>query len=319
MKIIREFCGVLTILLMGGYLHADIPGDTNKPRGNPDVDSEETTLFMAPIQAGGNNLFHSLILIPTLENAETIKTSYAYVRGGAEYTMGNFSDNRGAWKVDYNAALVESYLSFRYGFAERLELRARLTGAALAEENAVTLFKSATQYLSGNGGIGVSNMVIGVKIPHRGQNALSAQSLGLSLKIPLSPKDNMIDSDSTDIAISYFYSYKIKPDLYLHSYLGYTLAGKIDVFDHLFNPSDVIYYGAGLSWRAADSLVWINQIQGNNNAFREIDALTKAPLTLQTGLRYSEDGKFFNEISFGAGLNKGSADFTLSLSMGTMF
>lgn len=312
MKATAMLYAVIIGLLISNCLWADIPGE-------PGAAAEGTTLFMAPIQAGGNNLFHSLILIPPLENAEIVKTSYTYLRGGLEYTAGNFFGNRNGWGADYNAALAEAYLDCRYGFSEKLELRARLTGAALAEENTPVLFNGVNQYLSVNGGSGLSNLVLGVKIPHLGRNPLAAQAISLSVKIPLSLKDNMLDSDSTDVAVSYFYSYKIRPELYLHSDIGYTFAGKIDVFDRLFDPADVFYYGVGLSWRVSDSLAWINQLQGNNNAFREIDAFTLAPLALQTGLRYSEDGKFFNEIGISMGLNKDSADFMLSVSMGMTF
>ncbi|MFH1228179.1 MAG: DUF3187 family protein [Planctomycetota bacterium] len=309
---------VIACILIIGIISSVASAEASSKSKQP-LDTELTSFFMSPIESLNNNLFHSLIMVPSLESADIVKPSYLYLKGGGEYSTANFRANRDGWNVDYRGAYEESFIDCRYGFAERIELRARLNAAALAEENTVMVSNGSTQYLAGNGGIGLSNMVLGVKIPFAKQASDETQSLCLSLKMPLSLKDNLIDSDSTDIAISYYFTKPVKTDLSLHSYLGYVITGKVDIFNELFNPKDVLYYGAGLSWRAMDSLVWINQIQGNINAFREIDALRENPLTIQSGIRYSEDGRFFNEFNIGTGLNKESSDFIISLSMGMMF
>ncbi|MFA5794213.1 MAG: DUF3187 family protein [Candidatus Brocadiia bacterium] len=314
MKRFSIFACVLILAIISSVASAE-----NSLKRKQLLDTELTSFFTAPIESLNNNLFHSLIMIPSLENADTIKPSYLYLKGGGEYSTANFRSSRDGWNVNYRGVYEESFIEGRYGFAERIELRARINAAAIDEKDTVTISNGTDQYLSGNGGIGLSNMILGIKIPFTNQKSKITRALGLSLKMPLSLKDNLIDSDSTDIALSYYLTRPVKPNLYLHSYLGYVITGKVDIFSKLFNPKDVFYYGAGLSWRAADTLVWINQIQGNINAFRKIDALKKNPLTIQSGIRYSEDGRFFNEFNIGTGLNKESSDFIISLSIGTMF
>jgi hypothetical protein len=73
----------------------------------------------------------------------------------------------------------------------------------------------------------------------------------------------------------------------------------------------------GISWLATKNTVLIGQIQGNLNAFKEIDALNQHPLSIHGGFRYSD--RYFTEASIGLGLNEVSADFTLMFSAGTMF
>lgn len=277
-------------------------------------------LFTGPLQTSGNDLWHSLILIPSLEGAETVKTAELYLRGGLEYATGIFSRTSGVSRVGYDAEYVRPFVEGRYGFADRIELRGRVNTGALSEYSPLILSDNGIQHLNGNdGGIGVSNVVLGVKIPALLQGPMYKQSLSMSVKLPISNQKNLIDSDSVDVAITYFHTRYLRPDLTLHAYLGYTFAGKIDVFDNNFRPDDVVFYGAGLSWKLLDKLVWINQLQGNSSAFKDMAVLGAWPMMVHSGIRYSEDGKFYNEVGFGAGLNEESSDFTFTLAMGMMF
>lgn len=285
---------------------------------------ESTPILMAPLRTGGNNLFHSLILIPPLESAERIATGKGYLQSGLDYATGNFTKDKSDWLFDYDANLIEAFVDFRYSFSKRSEVKLSLTGGVLAEdERELRLLKNNTGYLAGERHLGLSDLLLGIKFHLMESSGQEEEfpytsALGIWLKKPLADKENVLSSGGTDLAIAYIETDKIDVDLYVHTQIGYTFVGEENVFREDVEISDTLFYGVGVS-QYFENLVLVGQIQGNLNAFEEIKALNKHPLSVQGGFRYSKDGRFFTEGSIGFGLNDESADFTMMLSLGKVF
>lgn len=284
--------------------------------------SAPTPTLMAPLRTGGNNLFHSLILIPTLETAELLDEGQTYLQSGIDRATGDFTKDKNGWLLDYEAHLIEAFVDLRYGISERLEIKAGLTGGILNEAgNELVLLENNTGYLAGEREFGLSDVILGIKfrLIESSDNESEfpyTSTLGIWLKQPLAKNENVLSSGGTDLAIAYIETDKIEEDLYVHTQIGYTLTGTETVFEKNLDISNTLFYGAGLSWHYSENLALIGQIQGNTNAFGKIKSLNKHPLAVQGGFRYRRDKRFFIEGSIGFGLNTESADSTMMFSLG---
>lgn len=282
-------------------------------------------ILTAPLRTGGNNLLHSLILIPTLESAELMGPGKGYIHAGFDYAVGNFRKENKTWLLDYDANLSEKFVDIHYGVSDRTELMLSLTDGVLAQdERDLVLLKGNAGYFSGERSAGLSDLVVGLKFrlmesTDETEGMPFTSSLGIWLKHPLAQKENILSSGRTDLAIAYMETDKIMENIFVHTQIGFTITGQENVFKENINIANPIFYGAGISWLVTKDTALIGQIQGNTNAFREIKVLTQNPLAVQGGFRYSADKRFFAEGSIGCGLNEASSDFTMMFSLGTMF
>ncbi|MBI4712295.1 MAG: DUF3187 family protein [Planctomycetes bacterium] len=286
------------------------------------VVSPSSEIFLAPLNTGGNNPLQSLVLIPPLESADTIQEPY--VRSGVEMVKGNIPAKAGqtqGWLLNYDANLIEAFIDIRHLYSERVELRARVTGGVLAEDNSnIVLSKNSVNYLSGQRGIGIENLVLGAKL-QLNQADTYTNALGFYIKLPLADSQDLIDSGGRDIAVSYIQTNKISDEMLVHFQLGNTFIGKEDVFNSpsRLTEKTALFYGIGVAFMYEDEMAFILQAQGNTNVFKKIKPIDANPLTIQGGIRYSDDDEFFTDVGLGIGLNDASADFMLSISVGTAF
>jgi len=291
-------------------------------------------ILTSPLRTGGNNLFHSLILIPTLESAELMEIGKGYIHAGFDYAVGNFRKDNGTWLLDYDANLTESFVDINYGISNKTELMLSLTDGILAQDKRdLLLLKGNLGYFSGTRSTGLSDLVMGLKFHLMGSPCTRTvqgssdetegmpytSSLGIWLKYPLAKKENILSSGGTDLSIAYIETDKIMENIFVHTQVGFTLTGDENVFEESIGISNPIFYGTGISWLVSKDTALIGQIQGNLNAFKGIKVLNKNPLSVQGGVRYTLDNRFFTEGSIGFGLNDASADFTMMFSLGTMF
>ncbi|MFA5794845.1 MAG: DUF3187 family protein [Candidatus Brocadiia bacterium] len=283
------------------------------------------SIRMGPMMTSGNNLFHSLVLVPALESARLIEPDRGYISAGLNYDNSQFSKQSPDWLVDYDARLIEGFLDIRYGVSEEIEARVTITGGALFEDaHNLVLSKNSVSYLAGNRGIGPSDMIIGIKYnltePELGSaQQLSANALKVSLKMPVADKKDLLSSGGIDLAAAYLGTYQIDEATRVHYQVGYTITGTENVFSHNVNIDNLFFYGAGVSWLMLEDTAIIAQIQGNTTAYDSIKPLKANPLTIHTGMRYSEDGLLFTEGSLGFGLNDSSSGLILMFSVGTAF
>jgi len=326
-------------------LNANSDGANERNNSEPTLYQNGTGLTLtSPLRTGTNNLFHSLILIPTLEPAELMEIGKGYIHAGFDYAVGNFRKDNGTWLLDYDANLTKSFVDIHYGVSNKTELMLSLTDGILAQDKReLLLLKGNLGYFSGTRSTGLSDLVMGLKFHLMGSSCTSpdtsgsrsretvqgssdetegmpyTSSLGIWLKYPLAKKESILSSGGTDLSIAYIETDKIMENIFVHTQVGFTLTGDENVFKESIGISNPIFYGTGISWLVTKDTALIGQIQGNLNAFKEIKVLNKNPLSVQGGVRYTLDNHFFTEGSIGFGLNDASADFTMMFSLGTMF
>jgi hypothetical protein len=287
-------------------------------------DKQNPTLY-APLKMGGNNLLHSLILIPQLESAELTPPGKSYIQSGMEYDTGNFRREKKDWLFDYDANLIETFVNMRYGVSNNTELSLNITrGSLVQDKRDLLLFKDNFGYFSGERSAGLSDLVLGVKLRLMGSSKEEDEmpytsSLGVWWKKPMAKKENVLSSGGNDFAIAYIETSKISENLFTHTQIGITFTGKENVFKDDISISNPVFYGAGLGFIISPDTVLIGQVQGNTNAFDKIKALDKNPLSVQGGFRYNADNHIFAEFGAGFGLTDASSDFTTAFSVGLMF
>ena len=281
-------------------------------------------ILYAPLKMGGNNLLHSLILIPQLEPAELVPFRKGYLQGGMEYNTGNFRREKKSWLLDYDANLIESFVNIRYGASPNTELSLNITRSSLNQDNRdLLLLRGNTGYFSGERNAGLSDLVFGAKfgIVSSSENDELPYSGALAVwwKKPLADKENILSSGGNDLAIAYMETNKIAKNIFSHTQLGITFTGEENVFKNDIAISNPVFYGAGLGFITSENISLIGQIQGNTNAFGKIKPLDKNPLSIHGGFRYGIENRVFGEFGAGFGLTDASSDFTMAFSAGMMF
>ncbi|MFH1228787.1 MAG: hypothetical protein V1701_12935 [Planctomycetota bacterium] len=307
-------------------VHRDVAGQEVIDNPESDEPTPATdSIRLGPLMTGGNNLFHSLILIPPLESAQLINPGKGYISAGVNYDNSHFSKQSSGWILDYDGRLIEGFLDVRYGVSAELETRATVTGGTLFEnERSLVLAKNGIPCLSGNRGIGPSDLIVGIKYnltePGLGLSETpSKNALKISLKLPLADKNDLLSSGGIDLAMAYLGDYRLDDTTCAHYQIGYTITGNQNVFDHRVDLDNSFFYGAGISWLVIEDTAIIAQIEGNTTAYDSIKVLKANPMTIHGGFRYSEDGILFTEGSIGFGLNDSSSGLILMFSAGTMF
>lgn len=312
----KQFIWVLVILTTVIPL---IPAEPEeKPTGN-----DATSLLGSPLRSGGNNLFHSLILIPPLETAEILSPRRGYLRTGVDFASGSLKDENKNWLLDYDANLFEGFIDMHYGLANGAEIQVTLTAGVLAEgEGNLVLLEDNFSYLAGERGLGLSDLIIGAKIPLAKsadeENFPYKSALGFWSKLPLAEEENLLSSGGIDLAISYLETTRIDDLTWLHLQIGFTYTGEEEVFKRNIRINNPLLYGAAITHQSSENTALICQVQGNLNAFTEIKTLNQNPLLIQAGFRHL-GRDFFIEGGLGWGLNDESADVTLMFSIGQMF
>ncbi len=294
-------------------------------------ESDVSACLKSPLRMGNNNLLHSLILIPSLESAERLNEGAKVLQTGVEYTRFAFKEEKDNWLMDYNATLKKGFIDYRIGLSKSTEFRLGLTAGILAEgKRNLLLLDGNTGYLSGDRGMGLSDLVLGIK--HKLWESLGADeeipytsALSIQFKKPFGNEEDLLSSGGNDVSIAYLETDKIDDATFAHFQAGYTFTGKATAFSQdLRDIANPLFYGAGISWLVSENTALIGQVQGHGNAFREVKALSRNPIAVQCGFRYKlpkgqDEQRYIIDMGFGWGLNEDSADFTMMFSLGKVY
>ncbi|MBI4835380.1 MAG: hypothetical protein HY811_11275 [Planctomycetes bacterium] len=316
----------LKLLLFITLLPASMLLNADDEVSNGDID----TCLKAPLRMSNNNLLHSLILIPPLESAERINEGTKVFQTGVEYTRFAFKNDKDSWLMDYNASLKNGFIDYRVGLSKSMELRLDLTGGILAEgKRELLLLDGNAGYLSGDRGLGLSNLVLGIK--HKLWESLGADeeipytsALSIQFKKPFGNEEDLLSSGGNDVSIAYLETDKIDEATFAHFQLGCTFTGKATAFSQDLDIANPLFYSAGISWLVSENTALSGQLQGHGNAFREIKTLTRNPITVQCGFRYKlpqgqDERQYIIDTGFGWGLNGDSSDFMMMFSLGKVY
>lgn len=276
------------------------------------------TYKTAPYRTGRNNVWTSLVNIPSLEDATPLPEKMWIGLIGIELVSADFSDTSGGGTTRWDATLVQEIFEADYGYSENIQLGVRLTTGELTENSStpVTVYDNGNQIIpNGSRGLGVESLVFRGKIT--GEYDFADAGLLAELKLPIAGEEDLVTTDSMDLGISGLVSRELSDVLTGTVNLGFVLPiGDAGVFTNSSydDLSLVIHGGGAISYTASPTIVLVFQLEGNTSPFGEVAALDQTPIGAYISGRYRMTDTSFLGVVVGTGFGDLGADLTLGLS-----
>jgi hypothetical protein len=304
------------------------------PPPTPALAATADTWQRAPLGVIRPSFFHAALLVPPMQSAETVATGTAV--GLLSTSHANASAIRtidGVTSAFYGGFHEWVAPELHWGAlpATELMLRSSLSGWDEARDH-FTLFDQNHNYLvkdenrlahgmASQRHDNVARVDLGGKLELLGGHGGATTSFAPALKIPIAREGDLTGGGTWDVGAT------LLETIPLDAFTLHANGGWVWPLGHqnLFEDSEHVGINSfpqgalGVNWLANPDVAFLLQLQANGSAFRDIEFLNEAPVTLTGGSR-CRFGTGFVELSGGRGFSRNSADtWEMSVAFGLAF
>jgi hypothetical protein len=290
---------------------------------DPAVAATSDTWQRAPLGVIRPSFFHAALLVPPMQSAEALSPGTA---------VGMLSTSHAEASSIQTIDGVTS--SFYGGFHEwiagelhwgalpscELSLRSAVSGwdeqldhFSLFDESGNYIVKDEARLAQGMASQrheNVASVDLGGKLEVLGGNGTAATtSIASTVRIPIARPGDLTNAGTTDVAVTALETVALDA-FTLHANGGWVwpLGGQTLFVHEEHIGINSFWQGAlGVNWRAVPDVAFDVQVQANGSAFRDVEFLSRNPVTVVAGTR-CRCGTGFLELAFGRGFSRDSAD-----------
>ncbi|MFH1422333.1 MAG: Ig-like domain-containing protein, partial [Planctomycetota bacterium] len=276
--------------------------------------------FTSPISIKGNAFLHSLVLIPAMEEASTLKKGAVSLCIGYNYSKWEGEETVNISSVATDVAFKETYFRLAYGFSDKIEFRALLPYSGWQGE--LELIKNGESVFERNDlSNAFGSATIGVKYLIWDNTSDMKLSASLTYKPVTGSEVDYLSTGATDTSIALMF-YKKFELVSLNLNVGYTLVGEQNAFrkEADLTLNSITFFGVSAAYPIIYNIAAIAQIQGNTSML-SVDALDQLAtcndmiLNGVVGVRYALSETTSIEAGVGFGLSDSSSDIIAHIAL----
>lgn len=260
--------------------------------------------------------------VPTIRGLKSAYQGKFNFEFDASYVTENYGGTDGRYVYHVSGGLYRKHLRMNYWIEENTEFTARFSSGmhdadiALTELPTNALLRSKTLHYN------LSDLLLGVRHVYTFKNSFLTPEMIILL--PLSGRGDVLTSGNPDssIGLEWLRAY---PVLDLAAKINYTLFGDLDVFRPSVGEWDmqgVVSFSVAAARPIHDvyyTSVALNYSQNPLRDRTDIKALSGDIVTLGSALHYEFNKKTDGTIDMSAGLTDAAPDFSIGLSLTTIF
>lgn len=292
------------------------------------------TLLRAPFPAPRASFFHAALDVPPLASAETLPAGAVVARFSSTGTHSYEKRSIDGIENHFDGAFRELFAAEGvFGVADGFELAVRSAFGGwdehrdnfdLFDENGDFIVSDEDAHLAGEATKrhdNVTSVFLRGKLRFLGDDD-AATAAQFSLKIPVAPDRDLSNAGTYDVNLSILETVRCG-DVTFHANAGVGVPlGDETLFE---DDADVdlnpfVHGGIAADWSVADDFALGLQLEANTSAFRDVEFLEGAPVSVFAGARKFFGDGFWAEGGAGIGLaGEATYEWTYLVSVGIVF
>jgi hypothetical protein len=273
-----------------------------------------------PLPFGGNDHLQSLYLVPPLRDAGIVPARSVYIEGGVEVAAQNARETQSGDAARIKGRYWEGAVSARFGIGGNWEAGAALQGANWSADGDLGLVDAGVAEIPREKlNLTVpSSLLLGARHHLLGFGASGRLAAALDFNIPFpDAEDELAAGGKTDLSVALLASGWMAGSEW-HANLGLTRPGGETAFLEGVDPSTIVHGGVAVGYPLSDQAAVVAQLQAATSAFRRMNVLDEAPMSVLAGIRF-QLGSADVTTGLGTGLTDAAAGVVWGVRLGFHF